>query len=118
MLWGSLGDEILPLDKFIEIFSMVISTHEIGLIPPALDQVIVGNIDRIRTHEIKALYVIGVNDGVFPKIINEEGIFTDMDRAVFESNGIKLANDTKALAFAEQYLIYSTLTVPSEKIMS
>ncbi|MDU1349794.1 helicase-exonuclease AddAB subunit AddB [uncultured Clostridium sp.] len=111
-----LGDEILPLDKFIEIFSMGISTHEIGLIPPALDQVIVGNIDRIRTHEIKALYVIGVNDGVFPKIINEEGIFTDMDRAVFESNGIKLANDTKALAFAEQYLIYSTLTVPSEKL--
>ena len=49
-----LGDEILPLDKFIEIFSMGISTHEIGLIPPALDQVIVGNIDRIRTHEIKS----------------------------------------------------------------
>jgi len=111
-----LGEEILPLDEFIDIFSMGISTHEIGLIPPALDQVIVGNIDRIRTHEIKALYVIGVNDGVFPKIINEEGIFSDMDRAAFEGNGIKLANDTKALAFAEQYLIYATLSVPSEKL--
>lgn len=111
-----LGDEVISLSDFISIFTMGIATQEIGLIPPAIDQVTIGNINRIKTHDIKLLYVIGTNDGVFPKVNSEEGIFNDMDRMTFESNGVEISKDTNALAFEEQFLIYATLTLPSDKL--
>ena len=72
------------------------------------------SVDRIKSHDISALYIIGVNDGVFPKANKEEGIFTDSDRIILKENGVELANDTKTEVFNEQYLIYATITIPSK----
>jgi ATP-dependent helicase/nuclease subunit B len=102
-----LGEELVTLDEFNNILSNGIMQHQMGLIPPALDQVIVGSAERIRTQEIKALYLIGVNDGVFPKTSNDEGIFNDSDRKTFESNGVGIVDTTVQQAFAEQFLIYN-----------
>ena len=111
-----LGEELLSLDDFVEIFNMAISTHEIGLIPPTLDSVTIGSIERIRTEELRAVYVIGVNDGIFPMATIEEGVFSDLDKAILKENGIALSKDTKALMFEEQFLIYAALTLPSETL--
>ena len=70
--------------------------------------------ERIKSHDISALYIIGVNDGVFPKANKEEGIFTDSDRIILKENEVELANDTKTEVFNEQYLIYATITIPSK----
>ncbi|MEG0772790.1 helicase-exonuclease AddAB subunit AddB [Clostridium sp.] len=109
-----LGEEVVTLEEFNSIFSTGIMEHQMGLIPPALDGVIVGSAERIRTHEIKALYVVGVNDGVFPRASNDEGLFNDSDRFAFAANNVSVADNTLQQAFAEQFLIYNTLTLPSE----
>ena len=85
-----------------------------GLIPPALDQVLVGNVDRLKSHDITVLFIIGVNDGIFPSATNEEGILTDDDRAVLNGMGVELAKDTKSQAFEEQYLVYTSLSLANE----
>lgn len=107
-----LGDEEVTLEEFNSIFTMGIIQNQMGLIPPSLDSVIVGSAERIRTHEIKALYVVGVNDGVFPRSSNDEGLFNDSDRLLFQSNGVSMADNSLQQAFAEQFLIYNTLTLP------
>ncbi|MFT5871482.1 MAG: ATP-dependent helicase/nuclease subunit B [Clostridium sp.] len=109
-----LGTETLSLDDFVKVLSMGFSKHQMGLIPPALDGVTVSSVERIKSHEISALYIIGVNDGVFPRASKEEGIFTDNDRMIFKQNGVELASDTKTEVFNEQYLIYATITIPSK----
>lgn len=109
-----LGDEILTLEEFVSVLSMGFSKHKMGLIPPALDGVTISSVERIKSHDITALYIIGVNDGVFPKANREEGIFTDPDRVILKEKGIEMANDTKTEAFNEQYLIYSTITIPNK----
>lgn len=108
-----MGNEEISLRKFIKTFNSGIEEYKIGLIPPALDQVLVGDIQRVRSQEVGALYIIGVNDGVFPRGSFEEGILTDRDREILKSNGIELAQDTKSQAFEEQFLIYTTLAIPS-----
>jgi len=60
------------------------------LIPASLDQVLVGSLERSRSHEIKALYILGANDGVFPPAVMEEGILSDQDRAVLNNAGLNL----------------------------
>ena len=107
-----LGSEILSLEDFVKILSMGFSKHQMGLIPPALDGVTISSVERIKSHDISALYIIGVNDGVFPKANKEEGIFTDSDRIILKENQMELANDTKTEVFNEQYLIYATITIP------
>ncbi|MGV8983074.1 helicase-exonuclease AddAB subunit AddB [Clostridium sp.] len=109
-----LGKEILTLEDFVKILSLGFSKHQMGLIPPALDGVTISSVERIKSHDISALYIIGVNDGVFPKANKEEGIFTDSDRIILKENNVELANDTKTEVFNEQYLIYATITIPSK----
>ena len=106
-----LGEEQLTLEQFVKIISIGFNEHKMGLIPPALDQVLVGSVDRLKSHDVTVLFILGVNDGIFPSATNDEGILTDHDRAVLNGLGIELAKDTKAQAFEEQYLVYTSLTL-------
>ncbi|MBU3091450.1 helicase-exonuclease AddAB subunit AddB [Clostridium sp. CF011] len=109
-----LGNETLSLEDFVKVLSMGFSKHQMGIIPPALDGVTISSVERIKSHDISALYIIGVNDGVFPMANKEDGILTDNDRMILKENALELANDTKTEVFNEQYLIYATITIPSK----
>lgn len=108
-----LGDEVVKLDEFVKILTTGINEYDIGVIPPALDQVLVGSAERIKSHEIAAAFIIGVNDGKFPRTSDEEGVLSDRDRQSLKKLGVEIAADTKAQAFEEQFLIYNSLTIAS-----
>ena len=110
------GDDVLNLERFSELLEVGFGEHKTGLIPPSLDQVLVGSIERSKSHEIKALFILGVNDGVFPASASAEGILSDEDRETMLSLGVEVAQDTKARVFDEQFLIYSALTTASRKL--
>ena len=105
-----LGNQKFSLRKFREILAIGFSEHSIGLIPPALDQVIVGSIERSKRRDIQAMYILGVNDGILPAVVIDEGIISDEDRAILGEIGMELAQDTKTRSFEEQFLIYSAIT--------
>lgn len=109
-----IGDESLSMDTFAKILSTGFKEYEVGVIPPSIDQVLVGSITRLKSHDISALYIIGVNDGVFPAIIPAEGVLTDNDRESLKERGMELAKDTRSRAFEEQFLVYTTLTLVSK----
>ncbi len=109
-----MGEEKITIDRFKELLSIGIQEYQIGLIPPALDQVMVGSVERSKSHEVRALYILGVNDGVFPAAPTDEGVLSDKDREILHEKGLDLAPDTKTKAFEEQYLIYTTLCNVSE----
>lgn len=104
------GDEIIRLEQFYGILELGFAQYSMGLIPHAGDQVLVGSLDRWRSHEIKALYILGVNDGILPAASRDEGMLTDKERGVLRNSGLELAPDTKTQAFDEQFLLYSSLT--------
>ncbi|HHW47665.1 MAG TPA: helicase-exonuclease AddAB subunit AddB [Clostridiaceae bacterium] len=104
------GKEQMNLEQFKKMLEIGLSEYRIGLIPPALDQVLVGSVERSKSHEIKALYILGVNDGVFPSAQSGEGILSDREREALRSYGVELAQDSRTRAFEELYLVYTTLT--------
>lgn len=109
-----LGDDYISLSQFSKILNLGFKDHKMGFIPQALNEVIISSVERLRGHNIKYLFLIGANDGVFPQINNKEGIFTDNDRIFLKEKGVELAKDTRTAAFEEQYLIYTTLTLGSQ----
>ncbi len=111
-----LGDEKVTLEEYARILDSGFMQCTMGLIPPALDQVVVGDLQRSRLHEIKALFVIGVNDGIVPSPVEELGLFSDMERVYMNGLGIELAPDGRRKVFEEQFQIYMGLTKPSQKL--
>ncbi|HHV95953.1 MAG TPA: helicase-exonuclease AddAB subunit AddB [Clostridiaceae bacterium] len=109
-----IGDERPGIRRFKDILEIIFSEYKIGLIPPAVDQVLVGSIERSKSHNVKALYILGVNDGVFPIPCSEDGILSDSDRNILQSLGLELASDSRTKAFESQYITYSTLTTPEK----
>lgn len=107
-------DEKLDAEKLIEILSAGFEEYKIGLIPPALEQVVVGSIERTKSHNVKALFVIGANEGVFPSAIKDDGMLTDSDRITLSQQGIELAKDTTSRVYEQQLMVYITLTTPSD----
>ncbi|MEY7999086.1 helicase-exonuclease AddAB subunit AddB [Clostridium sp. Mt-5] len=106
----SRGDEAFGMETFNEMLTNSFSQYEIGVIPPSLDQVLVSSVTRLRSHDIRVLYIVGVNDGIFPAAVLEEGVFTDDDRDVLREKGLELKENTRSRALQEQFLVYSTLT--------
>ncbi len=112
-----LGNEVMDLDEFMKVLNIGLSQYEMGLIPVALDQVNIGDITRIKSRGTKALYIIGVNDGVLPSASKEEGILSDNDREILLEKGISLASDTRTKIFEEQFLVYTAFTIAEEYLV-
>ncbi|MDF2881507.1 MAG: ATP-dependent helicase [Clostridiaceae bacterium] len=111
-----LGEDKINIDEFSKVLHAGFQQYEIGLIPPALDQILVSSVYRLKSHEIKALFLLGVNDGIFPKGKNEEGILNDSDRIMLRESGMELGNNTKEDAFEENFQVYSILTSVSDYV--
>ncbi|QUI24753.1 helicase-exonuclease AddAB subunit AddB [Vallitalea pronyensis] len=111
-----LGDEVMVLQEYATILESGLSQCEMGLVPPGLDQVVVGDFERSRMHEVKALFILGLNEGKIPKTSIKANILSDTDKDELQKNGVELAPTGRKKAFEEQFLIYMGLTKPSEKL--
>ena len=112
----ALGNEKMSFEVFKNILTEGISKHQIGLLPTSNDQVMIGDISRTRNSSVKVLFVIGVNDGVFPMPFSSEGFITDSERDLLLDNGVELAKNTRLLLLEENFNIYKTLTTPTDEL--
>ncbi|MEG1483463.1 helicase-exonuclease AddAB subunit AddB [Clostridium sp.] len=112
-----IGEEVVDIKTFSKILISGFEMQEIGVIPMALDQVNIGDIARVKGRDVKALYIVGVNDGVLPSANKEEGIISDRERNILREIGVELASDTKSRVFEEQFMVYTALTIPSIYLM-
>ena len=109
-----LGEDKLDIAVYGEIMKQAMISLKIALIPLTLDQVILGDVARVKSDNIRGLYILGVNDGVFPKTVSDEGIITDKDIVKLKENGFDLFIDSKTRSIYEQFLVYTAFTIPNE----
>lgn len=110
------GNDKITFDKYMQILKIGLGNSGLGKIPASCDQVIVGDIDRSRSHKVKAIFIIGLNDGMFPSINRNEGYFNDKDREYLKTNGIELAKGTLDRLYEDNFNIYKAFTTSEEKL--
>ncbi|MGN1131811.1 MAG: PD-(D/E)XK nuclease family protein, partial [Ruminococcus sp.] len=115
-MYSVLGDKNLTLKEYGELLSLQFKYNEIGYIPRSIDQVVVSGIERVRLTQKKAIFVMGCNEGVFPKTPSSSGVFTDSERKLLIEQGLEVNDSVEELNFKEMYLAYYALTLPSEKL--
>lgn len=111
-----LKEDKISFEEYVKVLKIGLQNSGLGSIPTTLDQVIVGDVDRSRTHEVKVAFIIGLNDGVFPRLNKDEGFLNDNDREYLKEHSIELAKGSKDLLFEENFNIYKALLVPEEKL--
>lgn len=111
-----LGEETLSLKEYTEVLEAGLAEAKVGLIPPGLDQVVIGDIERTRLKDIKALFFVGVNDGIIPKSNTGGGILSDLEREMLAEHEIEMAPTKRQAAYTEQFYLYLNMTKPQEKL--
>ena len=110
------GEEKTNFDKYMSILKIGLKNTGLGKIPATQDQVIVGDVSRSRSHKVRAVFIIGINDGEFPSIYKDEGFFNDKDREYLKAQGFDLANGSLENLYAENFNIYKAFTIAEEKL--
>lgn len=111
-----LGEEKLSYDEFCAVLETGLSEMTVGVIPPSLDQVIVGDIERTRVEGVKVLFFAGINEGAVPKPSKGGGLVTDSQREELAKSGIPLAPGAAVQAYMEQYYLYLAMAKPKDKL--
>ena len=56
-----LGEEKITLAEYCELLDAGLEEAKVGIIPPSVDQVVVGDVQRSRIKDVKVVFLIGVN---------------------------------------------------------
>ena len=106
----------VSFEKYADLLKIGLGNTGLGKIPGTQDQVIVGDVDRSRNHKVKAVFIIGLNDGKFPSINKNEGFFNDKDRELLKENGVELAKGTLEKLYDDNFNIYKAFSTAEEKV--
>lgn len=110
------SNDTISFEKYRELLKVGLSQVGLGKIPQTQDQVMVGSLDRTKSSSVKAMFIIGMNDGVFPSIQKQEGFLNDEDRRKLQEMKVELAKGTLENLYEDNYNIYKALTMAEEKL--
>ena len=110
------GEETLSMAEYATMLNAGLSAVEIGMLPPSYDQVIVGTMQRTRTGKVKALLVLGANDGLLPGSGTEEGLLSGNEKALLMARDVQICKDDNWRLLEEKIAIYKNLSKPSERL--
>lgn len=112
----SFGEADIDIEYFTDTLSVAVNKASVGVIPQCLDQVTFGAADRIRPSRPKVAFILGANQGIFPKTISNSGIFNIIERKNLIESDINIDDNSIYSAIDEDYLVYCNLCCPSEML--
>lgn len=110
------GSRNITKREFAQALELAVSLDSVGVIPRMLDEVTFGSADRIRPSRPRVAFIIGANQGVFPKEQFSDGIFALRERREIIEAGIDIPDNQISSVIDENYLVYCNLCCPSDKL--
>lgn len=111
-----LGDEQVSLSEYCKLLDAGLEEARVGVIPPEVDQVVIGDMQRTRLKDIKALLFAGANDVYLPGALLRTGLLSELDMEKFAREKLTLSAGGKEKAYVQKFYLYLNLTKPSEKL--
>lgn len=114
-----LGETPMSLRTFYEYYSVMVQNTDLGALPEGIGNVQFGQADRVRPDRVKAVFVVGLNEGQFPKNGGADSLITPAERRLMEKPFSTLGkampgSDTFLLAY-ERIHAYMAFTCASEQ---
>jgi ATP-dependent helicase/nuclease subunit B len=106
----------LPLSAWLPILEAGLQNLTVGVVPPVLDQVLIGSVDRSRNPDLKLVFVLGLNERVFPAAPARDTLLAEDDRYALLNYGCTLSEIPSLRVAAEQFYGYVACTRPRERL--
>lgn len=110
------GQRVLDVKRIKEIFDLVVLNKTLGKLPDGFDEVSICTPDRIVNITQSVVFVLGVNEGVFPKTGEEKGVFTSREREKLNDVLGSFDESEKQASMDERFLVYNSLCAARERL--
>jgi ATP-dependent helicase/nuclease subunit B len=112
-----LGEELMTPIEFLDVLEAGFESFDLAITPPMIDQVLVGQVDRARVGQVKAVFVLGLSEGEFPRPAGDTSILTDHDRRSLRKRRIELHPAMHERLLDERLLAYIAFTRASDRLI-
>lgn len=110
------GDEKMSLKTFRATLEAGLESLKFAHVPPSIDHVIVGTIDRSRISGIKCSFLLGMNEGVWPMKPPADSVINEQEREILAGFGLELAESSKRQLFDDWFYIYLAFTSATDRL--
>lgn len=110
------GEEPMTLSIFRATLEAGFESLKFAHVPPSIDHVIVGTIDRSRMSGIKCAFLLGVNEGSWPMKPPVDGMINEIEREILASHGIQLAESNRRKLLDDWFYMYLAFTVAKDRL--
>jgi ATP-dependent helicase/nuclease subunit B len=109
--------ESLPLPEWLAVLEAGLGGFTVGVIPPALDQVLIGTVDRSRNPDLRLALVLGMNESVFPAPPPPRNLLTESDCAELRERGLEIGPGVRRILSRERFLGYIACTRARQRLV-
>lgn len=111
-----MGDDRAGMKVFADTFRAGIEAVEVGVLPPTVDGLVMGTMQRTRTGRVRALFVLGANDGVLPADVRSQDVLTEDEKTYLSDRDVPLCKMDRLRVMEEELAIYRDLARADEKL--
>ncbi|KGX83903.1 helicase-exonuclease AddAB subunit AddB [Pontibacillus marinus] len=109
-----IGEEKMSFQVFRTTLETGLESLSFSHVPPSMDHVIVGSVDRSRISGIKNAFLLGVNEGLWPLKPPAEGMISENERELLKEHGMDLADSSKRQLLDDHFYVYLAFTAASD----
>jgi ATP-dependent helicase/nuclease subunit B len=101
-------------EYYLNILKSAFMEKTVGVTPMTNDCVFISGTARTDVREYEAVYMIGVNDGIFPVTVKENFFFSDDEINFLHESGFDFSMSTVEQEYESDYLIYNLLQLSNK----
>lgn len=111
-----MGERPLAYSELVKMLQTGIEYMEVGRLPLEKNVVLVGSLDRSKSHPIKILFLLGLNEGVLPESGGAKALLLESEKNALQKNGRPVISDYQMFINKEAFNVYMTLTRPKDRV--
>ena len=115
-LHAIMGDVAVSRKTFCALVEEGLTGCEIGVIPGTSDQVLVGDLARTKSRAVRALFLVGVNEGLLPQPRGDDEIIDNNELETLARVGMPVWSNTKQRAAEDRLELYAALAKGRETL--
>lgn len=109
-----LGDEKISIDLYRNVLNAGFSAVQIGILPPTSDGLSMGTVQRSRLNDVKALVILGANEGLFPTGEQGKDLLSEREKKEIHDKGVDIGKLDELRSKEERLAIYKVFSAPRQ----
>lgn len=115
-LYSICGKMVMKPREIAELFMLMVQGTEIGFAPQTQDCVMISTPQRMKLDSVKAVFIVGASQDIFPALVSDSGILSSADIQYLKDNHYEVSGDFAQRFAFENLYFYKAMTTTREKL--